>query len=222
MKLTKLHMLSLILVLPVLVASIPNADPIQGTGSAVFVNPQPTCPPAVCTGIGTESITWGSPGSDAGDQSSSLSFHGRAFTTPGSGVYEIFVIGDMDYFNGNIKGGTGIDSVDFCVEADITTPAPQKVSACRTITIVNTPNTSDDPRKNADSVTMETVVDFFVYEGESANATIEARFLGSPARATRSDEQVALELEIVGFGEVTGGSGFLKTSVYVPLIHAEP
>jgi hypothetical protein len=195
---------------------IPNAAPIQGVSLGTFLNSQPTCPPAVCTGLGTDFFTWGTPVDSPDGHVSSFSFLGRSFATEEG---QTFVAGELEYYNGTIKGGTGVDLVNLCIQATITDPEPQILSGCRNIYIINTPNTSD-PIASADSVTMQIGPNFFVLEGGSASATVLAKIRESTVISGRSSME--LELEIVGFGEVTGGNGFLRSFVYLPLIQRGP
>jgi hypothetical protein len=211
MKNKRFSLLLFIFVIPVLVAMIPYGGAMEGTSDGIFTNPQPTCPPAVCTGIDTNAITWGSE-TDPGTPVSSLAFWGQSFTTL---TEQVFVIGEMNYYNGTIEGGTGIDSIDLCSEATITTPSSIIVTGCRQVDIINSPNTSD-PFESADSVTMGTELDFFVFEEDSATATILAKLVPSSSNTREAGGE--LVLEIIGFGEVTSGGGFLRTSVYLPFV----
>jgi hypothetical protein len=206
--------LFLILLMPALAAMIPYASPDQWTSSGIFTDPQPTCPPATCTGIGTDLFTWGEP--VATSTVSSLGFRGR---TVEAAIGQEFDIGELDYFNGTGVGGTGIDSVDLCLEVSTTDPQPQTASGCARITIVNSLNTSD-PVESADRVTMRKGgVDFFVLEEEGASSTVRAKIRqAAPRPSDVSESEADLVLEIVGFGEITGGAGFLRSFVYVPIM----
>lgn len=89
-----LIMLILLILVPS-VKSISNANTIQGTISGIFVDPQPTCPPATCTGIGTSAITWGIPGDSPEGHVSSFDFSGRSFIAEEG---QPFVAGEFTYY----------------------------------------------------------------------------------------------------------------------------
>ena len=208
MKLTSFHTLFLILAVFSLSALIPNSALHQEVSLGAFLNPQPTCPPATCTGIGTDHITWGVPDPSV----SSLGFRGRSFTTE---VGQTFVVGELDYSNGTTKGGTAIDTVDLCIQVIITQPESKTLNRCQKIIIINSLNTSD-PYASADRVSVQRGPDFFVFEEASASASLLGKIRQPIAIADQSSEE--LELEIIGFGEITGGGGFLRSFVYLPLI----
>ncbi|MCA2538376.1 MAG: choice-of-anchor K domain-containing protein, partial [Microcystis sp. M54BS1] len=116
------------------------AQAIVGTGTVTgyFDNPI-TIPGSVYTGIGTNTIEWGTPFNDS-SFTNILSFIPSDFTDQPKG--QDFVAGRLYYRNGTIFGGTGIDGVDLIInttssDPDFTQTLPLK------ITIVNTPNVAD-------------------------------------------------------------------------------
>jgi hypothetical protein len=189
------------------VPAILAGQALQGVSFATFLNPQPTCPPAVCTGLGTQFITWG-----RGTLPSRLQFNGRDFTAE---VNRPFVVGEAHFFNGSIDTGSGISAVDLLVESLLTDSRVVRPRA-RTVVITNTQN-STDPFASADSLSIRRGPDFFVLEGASATGSvigiIRRRALGGAVTnealaAPISDD---LELELLGFGEVIAGDGFIGT-----------
>ena len=77
----------------------------SGTTSAEFINPQPTCPPATCSGLGTNSIFFGNP--DPGNPPNGLAFTGRGFSVP---VGVPFVLGLLQFQNSSTTNA--IDTID--------------------------------------------------------------------------------------------------------------
>src|SRR5687768_4582661 len=72
-----------------------------------FLDPTPSCPPATCNGIGTNSFSWGEAAS-SGNTASSLSFSGSSFA-PAPG--ETFKLGTLTYHNGTNNLATVVSSV---------------------------------------------------------------------------------------------------------------
>ncbi len=154
--------------------------PIDGsTTEAIFINPEPVCvDPVVCTGIDTNSITWGSPAS--GSAPGSLSVAGTNFST----TFDLpFVIGTLSYFNGSTFLGTELTGADLSLELTVDIPDlgidDLVLNSLRGVTINNTLNTSD-PIASADFVTIAPPPglssgfgnNFHVLEGEMATATL--------------------------------------------------
>lgn len=82
-------------------ATTARSEPVGGgivTGQ--FLNPNPTCPPATCTGIGTSQVYWGI--ADPDKFPSSLAFSGRGFSVP---LGQTFVMADLQFQNGTTQGG---------------------------------------------------------------------------------------------------------------------
>ena len=67
---------------------VPSASDSQtigaGTSGGEFINPTPTCPPATCSGIGTNSLFFGIP--DPGNTPNGLAFTGRGVFSAGRGA----------------------------------------------------------------------------------------------------------------------------------------
>lgn len=213
-----------------------SGDPTSGT----FLNPEPTCPPATCPGIGTDSITWGVavPGAPGG-KPNSLSFTGSSFSTQ---IGQPFVLGTLDYFNGSVEVGSEINAVDLSLNSIIDIPALDienlSINDLRRISIINTLNNSD-PLKSADFLSIAPAPglgignNFHVLEGAMATATLLGRITEEKVEATAGIDIDALlppspdapigsqpaqqrfVLEILGFGEVVDGDGFI-TSTSVP------
>ena len=117
-----------------------QAIPIDGESSGVFVNP--VGPPGmVITGAGTNSFTWGDPGS-FGTGPSNLTFVGETFSTT---TETEFLVGTLDYFNGTVVAGTQTDTVDMQVTISFTTPAGITENFIYDLTLINTPNVIGTP-----------------------------------------------------------------------------
>jgi len=124
------------------------AQAIVGTGTVTgyFDNPI-TLPGSVYTGIGTNTIEWGTP-FDSVSFTNQLSFTPSDFTDQPKG--QDFVAGRLYYLNGTIFLGTQIDGVDLIIDTtssdpDFTQTLPLK------ITFVTTPNVAD-PIASADFI----------------------------------------------------------------------
>jgi hypothetical protein len=197
-----------VLFLPLVV----HAVPISGIYSGTFIDPLPASPPSVTTGVGTNFITWGvpcdgvtncytSPGGIT--PPSSFTFTALPFSTE---IGELFILGEINFFNGTIMLGTEISSITLLLDGFQITPIQFAGSDSRIISIENTPNTSD-PIASADRATIPMAVfpaanTFGVLESQSATATLLGIFVEvSPE---------LLSLNILGFGEPTNSNGFLE------------
>jgi hypothetical protein len=165
-----------------------------GTVTGYFDNPI-TLPDSVYTGIGTDTIEWGTPVD--GSFTNQLSFIPSDFTDQPKG--QDFVAGRLYYRNGTIFLGTGINGVDLIInttssDPDFTQTLPLK------ITIVNTPNVAD-PIASADFIYFTDFPDrgsFRLLEGEETYVEVITQFNS---------------LDLVGFGAVGDPSkGFLSPS----------
>jgi hypothetical protein len=107
-----------------------------------------------------------------------LDFTGSSFDTE---TENIFSFGDLEYYNGTIISGTGAESVDLSVTLDLSTPTGIE-SFDYQFGLINTPNTPD-PAASADYVIFP-------------NALPTNTFLV---------DGVDYTLELIGFGEVSGG-----------------
>ncbi len=232
-----------------------NLEPgVEGTANATFSNPDPNCPPATCTGIGTNSITWGIPTATApGGLPNSLSIGGGEFTgelgTP-------FVAGTISYFNGSVLAGSEISGVDLALETLIDIPTlgieDLALSDLRQVTINNTLNIVGDPEASADFLSIVPPSgagasfgnNFHVLEGNMATAELFGRIIlqdiiddgdvvpfGSPMpqEGEGDGDPVGLNdppssqtppqkfaFEVLGFGKVIDGEGFITSSTSIP------
>jgi len=143
-----------------------------GASTGAFVGPSPTCPPATCSGIGSNTVTWGD-----GD-SSSLSFSGSAFA-PNTG--DVFKLGTLTYHNGVTPAGTideiGLDFVGLDFALGFTNIREANFTYHSVFNIVTTPN-SADPEASADYVSFSTDgVPFRVFEGDTQSVDIIAKLI---------------------------------------------
>jgi hypothetical protein len=185
----------------------------DGKATGTFSQPSPTCPPATCTGVGTSSFSWGI---GSGTPPSSLQFVGSNFTPV---IDTPFQIGTLNYFNGTIQSGSGVDSVNmdamvsFGFGSSFGTPFDLPAS----LTLINTPNLGVDPFADADYVLFNSggfTGSFHVFEGDSASVPIMAELttgaivIGEKQPNILGSVSSPFELEIIGFGDVSGG-GFV-------------
>ncbi len=199
-----------------------QATPISGTYVGTFVSPVPSVPPAVVAGLGTGTVNWGipcdgfsncrkSPGGIT--PPSSFTFTAEPFVTE---IGIPFVLGTVRFYNGTVQPGTALDQVTLFLDGSGIAPTEYGGSESRVISIVNTPNTGD-PIASADRATIPmaffpSAVEFGVFESQSAIATLLGEF-----------KQVApnrLDVDILGFGKVTSGGGFIDG--YAPAPVPEP
>lgn len=138
-----------LMVLALGLAALPGAlaQPVDGTTSGTWVNPTPSAPPIVTTGVGTPVFTWGD-AATFGTGPNSLTFEGGAY----AGALESpFKVGTIIYFNGTTTLGSTPDSVDLSLTLNFTTPALPPVVGSYLFSLNTTPNTSD-PDASADFV----------------------------------------------------------------------
>jgi len=144
-----------------------------GTVTGYFDNPI-TLPGSVYTGIGTDTIEWGTPFNSV-SFTNQLSFIPSGFTDQPKG--QDFVAGRLYYRNGTIFLGTQIDGVDLIInttssDPDFTQTLPLK------ITFVTTPNVAD-PIASADFIYFTDFPDrgsFRVLEGEDTDVEVITQF----------------------------------------------
>ena len=139
-----------------------------GSASGTFNGPSPTCPPAACSGIGTNAISWGT-GSPGG-----LSFTGSAFAPT---VGDLFKIGTLNYTNGATAVGSALDGISLDIALGFDNVSDLNFVYRAGMSINNTPNTSD-PIASADFVKFSAGsfgASFNVVEGASASADLMAR-----------------------------------------------
>lgn len=182
----------------------------------IFDNPTPSVGGATAaTGIGTNSITWGTAVHNS--FASSLSITPSTFDlTPLIG--EPFVLGTITYTNGTIESGSGLSSVDMSVQTTIDVAdlgiTGLDVEDIRLMSMINTLNTcnADEPgdctteeaRESADYVTIPPAADltavpatfpnfselgnnFHVLEESSATATLIGRITEAKITAAGGD-----------------------------------
>jgi len=230
----------------------------------IFDNATPSVGGAtVATGIGTNSITWGT--AVDGSFASSLSITPSTFNlTPLIG--EPFVLGTITYANGTIVLGSGLSSVEMSVQTTIDVAdlgiTGLTVDDTRLMTMINTRNTCNadvpgdctdaEARESADYVTIPPAADltavpatfpnfselgnnFHVLEESSATATLIGRITeakitaaggggdgllppgpDAPPPGTLSPRKLVLEL--LGFGKILEGDGFIARGLPGPSV----
>ena len=193
-----------------------------GNSAGTFLNPSPTCPPATCSGLGTNSVQWGlgNPGS--------LSFAAVAFAPNAD---DLFKVGTLTFHNGTTQAGSELSAVDLDIKLDFTNVAEVNKTYHTQLAITNTPNTAD-PQASADFVAFTSggfTNSFRVLEQQSASADLMAKLSPKlqlvPGIASAADKDpgvpilpptvVGYDLELVGFANPTTG-GFI---VAVPEPH---
>ncbi len=212
------------------------AVPITGFVFGEFNSPFPASPPSVTTGIGTNSVSFGipcdgvtncltSPGGVT--PPNSLLYDPFLFTTE---IGENFEFGTMEFFNGAIQPGTEISRIRLNLEL-FEVGVGLGATGFRFLDIVNTTN-SADPVASADFVSIAggtaSPSSFHVAESESAVATLVGRITDGgvvTVAATSSLLPLAaapsLELEVLAFGRVLSGPGFISAPVKVHAV-SEP
>jgi len=143
-----------LLVLAVLLSATAFADT-----TGIFVNPDPTCPPATCTGVSTNSFSWGSPLPTP----SSLTFTGNPGSINPGTAYEL---GTLLYVNGTTALGTEVNQVTLSISTNYSNATSSVLPLV--ITIHTTPNLGVDPNADADYISF-TGGEFHVFEGQSAS-----------------------------------------------------
>lgn len=199
-----------------------HATPISGIYTGTFISPVPSVPPAVASGLGTSTVSWGipcdgfsncrkSPGGIT--PPSSFAFTAEPFVTE---IGIPFVLGTIRFYNGTVQPGTALDQVTLFLDGSAIAPTEYGGSENRVISIVNTPNTGD-PIASADRATIPMAFfpaanEFGVLESQSAIATLLGEF--------REIGPNRLDVDILGFGKVISGSGFLDG--FAPVAVPEP
>lgn len=200
-----------------------------GNSAGRFLNPSPNCPPATCSGVGSNSVSWGtgSPGS--------LSFASAAFAPR---VGDLFKIGTLTYQNGATFSGSEISGVDLDIDMSFTNIGEANFTYHSRLSINNTPNTAD-PIASADFVAFTVggfSATFNVQEGATASADLMARLtptltvnpLGAGgASGDRSQpfdalsSPIGFDVTLVGFANPSAGgfvSGVPEPGTYVLMI----
>jgi hypothetical protein len=159
-----------------------------GISTGTFLDPTPSCPPATCSGIGTNSFSWGtgSPGS--------LSFAGSSFA-PAPG--ETFKLGTLTYHNGATDSGTAVSSVGLDIALSFNTVPQNNFIYHERLSINNTSNSTGDPVADADFVWFTTgnfPYTFNVAEEATASVDIMAKLA-----------QTGVQLQLVSLTNPTEG-----------------
>lgn len=188
-----------------------------GSAAGIFSGPAPTCPPATCSGLGTNTVNWGI------GQQGGLSFQGSAFAPV---VGDAFKIGTLFYINGATQAGSSLDGVDLDIALSFSNVAEANHTYHSRLSINNTPNTND-PVASADYVYFSVggfPYSFNVLEGAIASVDVMAKLTpglavtpagSGPAHADKSPGGVlnpgiaGFGVTLVGFANPSGG-GFLQ------------
>lgn len=174
-----------------------------GNATGTFLNPSPTCPPATCSGIGGNTITWGI------GEAGSLSFTGAAFAPK---VGDSFKLGTLTYHNGATVVGSPIDGIDFDIAMSFLNISEDNFTHHSRLSINNTPNT-DDPIASADYVAFVLggfSNTFNVFESDTASVDLMAALtptFGLTPASVLNDDRSSL------FDPVASPSGFTLTLV---------
>ncbi|MER3424885.1 MAG: PEP-CTERM sorting domain-containing protein [Nitrospiraceae bacterium] len=185
-----------------------SAQPIgAGTTSGTFLNPTPPCPPAVCSGVGTNTVFWGDP--EPGMPPNNLAFTGRGFSTA---LGQPFVLGLLQYQNSSTF--SNIDTIDIRFQTSSSDPTFAQ-SAMLNLTVVQTENRGD-PVADADFVFFTNFPQFGsfrVFEGEVSNVEILAAINSLDVLGFGR----SFSLGFVGFGSVGNPSAAFTNPSVVPL-----
>jgi hypothetical protein len=189
-----------------------------GNAKGVFSGPAPSCPPATCSGLGTDTVNWGI------GQPGGLQFVGNDFAPV---VGDVFKLGTLYYLNGATQVGSAIDGIDLDIAMSFTNVAEANFSYHSRLTIVNTPNT-DDPVASADYVYFSVggfPYSFNVFEGGLASVDVMAKLTpvlgltpgGLGSGNADKDPDVVLDprvsgfqVSLIGFANPSG-EGFVQT-----------
>lgn len=194
------------------------------TSAGQFLNPTPTCPPATCSGIGSNTVTWGT-----GDPGS-LTFTEAAYAPK---VGDLFKVGILTFSNGSTTIGSEITGIDLDIAMSFDNISEVNFTHHTRLSINNTPNT-EDPNASADFVAFTIggfSATFNVLEGATASVDLMAKLtpiLGlMPEIAQNGTDRdqlfdpatspVDFELTLVGFENPTG-AGFIS-QIPEPSIH---
>ena len=134
--------------------------------TGVFTGPNPTCPPATCTGLGTNYFTWGSGGTPG-----SFTFNGNAGPTVAGSPYQL---GTLVYHNGSIPAGSEVNLITLNTSTNFTNLTNSLLNI--TFNIVNTPNGGIDPVADADYIYVNGFPQtFHVFEGSTTSVELWAK-----------------------------------------------
>ena len=165
-----------------------------GTSGGEFINSTPTCPPATCNGLGTNSIFFGTP--DPGNTPNGLAFTGRGFSVP---VGVPFVLGLLQFQNSSTTNA--IDAVDLRLHTTALDGNPiftQTVT--ENLTLAQTFNTGN-PEADADFIYLTRHPEFGsfrVFEGQVSS--VEMLGIFTPLNVAGFGQ--SFNLGFAGFGDV--------------------
>ena len=169
---TKIYLKILISLSALIFTANIYAIPVAGGSSGSFINPVGPSGMLV-SGVGTDFFTWGS-----GNPPSSLGYSGNLFSGE---TDDVFSFGTLTYFNGSISAGTEATAVDLDVTLTLTNPSGIIEDFLYTMSLINTPNSSD-PNASADFVNLP----------------------GSQPDSFFTVGGLNYTLEFLGFGEISG------------------
>lgn len=145
-----------------LVGARAEAALIEGSTTGIFENPVLESNGYV-TGVGTNLFRWGETSrcSDCGP--SALKFYGKDISVE---TGEVFSLGTLKFWNGQILLNTGATGVDFELHLALTSPGLVSQDFSYTLELINTPNTGTK-WQNADYVIFPTSLagDLFTVDG---------------------------------------------------------
>lgn len=171
----------------------------SGTSVGIFLDPTPRCPPASCSGVGTNSFDWGEPSPDLFGSQGNLTFVGDSFS-PSAG--ETFKLGTLTYHNGSTISATDVTGIKLDIPLNFDNTS-RNFTYHTSLGINNTLNVSPSyisiPEANADIVSFvgnTFPYTFHVLEGATASVDLMVKF-------TPTKDQ----LELVSLANpTTGGS----------------
>ena len=176
-----------------------------GTSTGQFLNPTPTCPPASCSGIGSNAITWGT-----GDPGS-LTFAGTAFAPT---VGDTFKVGTLTFHNGGTAAGSEITGIDLDISMSFDNISEANFTYHSRLGIKNTPNT-EDPIASADQIVFTEggfSAAFNILEGATASVDLMAKLTTTLGLAPEGAAQDSGDLDQL-FDPVASPLGFKLTLV---------
>jgi hypothetical protein len=187
----------IIFVLASLIA-IPRSSDAQtigaGTSGGEFINSTPTCPPAVCNGLGTSSVFFGV--TEPRKTPKGLAFTGRGFSVP---VGVPFVLGLLQFQNSSTTNA--IDAVDLRLHTAALDGNPVFTqTVTENLTLAQTFNTGN-PEQDADFIYLtrhQEFGSFRVFEGQVSS--VEMLGIFTPLNVAGFGQ--SFNLGFAGFGEV--------------------
>lgn len=153
-----------------------NALTFSGISSGTWGKPTPgsTDTNPTYTGVGSNTFTWGDPNVCPPNSSTPseckvtgsnrLTFNGNSFSAD---INSAFKIADLTYFNGTVLNGTIVEFVPLNLNVSFNSPIGNSEAFDFKLRLLNTPNDSTDPEKNADFVFIDTNLSdgSFTFEG---------------------------------------------------------